>query len=138
MHQSGDFDFHCGTVMPDHVHILFTLGQHLELSRLVAKFKSLTRSAMIDHGLQWQENYFDHRLRLDVLMERFARYVFLNPFRKGLLSIDEEWSGWVLNRNYRPEFLEHLSDGKYPKAEWLAHEISLSNLIQESVESEDP
>jgi hypothetical protein len=124
--------------MPDHVHFLFTLGERLELSRLMAKLKSLTHSALIDRGLYWQDNYFDHRLRPDVSMEPFARYVFLNPYRKGLVSVHQEWSGWVLNRNYRPEFLEHLRDGKYPQAEWLAHEVPLAELIQGSVESVDP
>lgn len=117
LHKSSDFEFHCGTVMPDHVHYIFTLGERLELPRLIAKFKSLSRLVLRDSGLEWQDNYFDHRLRSEASMEPFVRYVFLNPYRKGLISVDEEWSGWVLNRKYRPEFLEHLNDGKYPQAE---------------------
>jgi REP element-mobilizing transposase RayT len=135
LHKSNDFEFYCGTVMPDHVHCIFKLGARLELARLSAKFKSLTRKAVKEVGLQWQENYFDHRIRPDVSIEQFARYVFLNPYRKGLISFDEEWSGWVLNRNHCPEFIEHLRHGKYPQAEWLANEVPLVDLIQDSVES---
>lgn len=131
---SGDVEFHCGTVMPDHLHVLFTLGERLPLSRVVAKLKTLTR-VDLGAGNRWQENYFDHRLRPEASLEPFARYIFLNPYRKRLLSVDAAWSGWIRNRNYTPEFFEHLRGGSFPRREWLSGELPLTRVIQDSIDS---
>ena len=91
MHKTNDFELHCGTVMPDHVHLLITLGQRITLSQTVAKLKSLTNPDRHAQDIHWQSNYFDHWLRPDVLKEAFIRYIFLNPYRKHLIHTDETW-----------------------------------------------
>jgi REP element-mobilizing transposase RayT len=118
-HVNNDINLHYGTIMPDHLHLLFTLGHRLTLSQVLGKYKSWTSNDLWKHCLQWQDNFYDHRLRQDKALEAFARYIFLNPYRKKLLQPTEVWPGWICNKHYRPEFYEHLIDGKFPPVQWL-------------------
>ncbi|MGC9450218.1 MAG: REP-associated tyrosine transposase [Oceanipulchritudo sp.] len=124
-----NMDLKCATIMPDHVHFIFVLGHNLTLSKTLAKFKSLTEPLSMDGSLQWQSNFHDHRLRDRVPMEQFAYYIFMNPYRKGLLSVTEAWRWWILNRHYSPEFTQLLADGKYPQKEWLLDSQSAAGLV---------
>ncbi len=139
LHKSKVIVLHCATIMPDHVHCLFTLGTKLTLSQTQGKFKSLTRTALKTIDLDWQSNFYDHRLRNDALLEPFARYIYLNPYRKHLCPVNQIWSGWILNKDYRPEFVEHLVEGSQPPAEWLgnqAKDSSIKDLIQQDFENQ--
>ncbi len=42
-------------------------------------------------GIQWQRDFFDHRLRSEAEFEAKAHYVRMNPVRAGLVSRPEEW-----------------------------------------------
>lgn len=129
IHRNGDIEFQCSTVMPDHIHVLFTLGTRLSLSQVVRKYKQLTKSALHKNRLEWQSNYYDHRLRFEDSAESFARYMFLNPYRKKLLSINETWAWWTRSRNYLPEFYAAISETGTPPIEWLADASSVTDLI---------
>ena len=135
-HQNEEIALQCATVMPDHVHILFTLGHTLSLSQIIRKFKSQSKRLLGGASMQWQANFFEHRLRPEVTLEPFARYIFLNPYRQGLLPLDAEWSGWVLSRRYHPEFLGNLRDGHYPHPEWLGDAPTAAELIDSVLEDE--
>lgn len=128
-HREKDFVLDCATIMPDHVHVLFHLGRLLTLSQTQAKFKSLSKEVLQTHGLSWQDNYYDHRLRYEASMEGFARYIFLNPYRKSLIPLEQKWEWWILNRNYRPEFMEALGEDPRPPKEWLAQASNIEDLI---------
>ena len=75
-------------LMPDHLHMLIGVPGDAELSKLIRDFKRIvTRLAKID----WQRNFFDHRLRHDESeTEKFA-YIRQNPVRAGLIGPDEKW-----------------------------------------------
>ena len=62
--------------------------------RAVIGFKSDTHRYLCPHGLEWQENYYDHRRRRENECEPFARYIFLNPYRAGLISLYARWPSW--------------------------------------------
>ena len=94
IHASSDFSLVAATVMRDHIHLLGFLGRKLSLSRAVGKFKSDTHRYLCPHGLEWQENYYDHRRRRENECEPFARYIFLNPYRAGLISLYARWPSW--------------------------------------------
>jgi putative transposase len=134
LHCDGDVVFHCGTVMPDHIHFLFTLGDRLLLSQVIAKFKCITKKAILANDVAWQDNFFDHRVRVDVGLEQLARYIYLNPYRQGLIGLDEVWPWWVIHRDYRPEFFSLLRRGQYPQPEWIGALRSVSELIREDVD----
>lgn len=45
-------------------------------------------------GLRWQANYYDHVLRSSEALEPVARYMWLNPYRAGLVRDTDVWPGW--------------------------------------------
>jgi putative transposase len=118
METTGDARFLAATVMPDHVHLLFELGSRLSLDRVVSKWKAQVRRTV--SGVVWQANFFEHHLRPDELREPYAWYVFMNPYRAGLIDPDEVWRGWYPASVLRWEFLEIARPGPCPQPEWLA------------------
>ena len=58
------------------------------LSDLIRDFKRITaRTAKID----WQRNFFDHRLRHDESESEKAAYIRCNPVRPGLIEHHDQW-----------------------------------------------
>ena len=106
------------TVMPDHIHLLLTLGTRLTVSQVVAKTKAAVTRA--HPFVQWQLNFFEHQLRDTSDAESFAFYLFMNPYMAGLCHLDETWPGWVPSTQVRWSFEEKLRDGRFPHAEWLS------------------
>jgi release factor glutamine methyltransferase len=129
LHAETSIDLLAATVMPDHIHILMRLGRRLELSQVVGKLKVMTHGVLDENGLAWQDNYYDHRLRAEDAAEKFAKYIFLNPYRVGLVPLDEMWPWWMLNENYRPEFLALLDDPPLPPEEWLGDSPTLEEIV---------
>ncbi len=105
-------------IMPDHVHVVFRLKETLTLGRWVARFKTRTRSALSLCELSWQSNFYEHRLRPDEPLEPVLRYVFLNPYRGGLVRMDERWPWFWLGNEEKAWFVPTTDDGK-PFPEWL-------------------
>ncbi len=118
MDAAGDFSLIVTVVMPDHAHLLFTLGERLSLNRVMAKFKASTRrSAKADWW--WQENGFEHRLRPEESAENYAFYMFMNPYRAGLINMRKAWSGWICPQPEGLIFSQGLDADGAPPAEWL-------------------
>ena len=119
IHASEDVTLIAATVMPDHVHLLGTLGRRLSLSRAVGKFKADTHRTLRPRGLEWQENFYEHRLRPEDTSEAFARYVLLNPYRAKLLPLGSVWPNWWRWGDVRFEFEAMVAQtGKIPEV-WL-------------------
>ena len=79
-------------VMPDHVHLLATLPPETSLARAVGDWK---RFLALRHGIDWQRNFFDHRLRSEASATEKWHYIRLNPVRKGLCTSPEDWPWWT-------------------------------------------
>ena len=47
-------------LMPDHVHLILNFPDEIPLTKAIRDWKSWLGKK---HGIEWQENYFDHRLR---------------------------------------------------------------------------
>ena len=134
-HTDGDYTFHCGSSMPDHIHFLFTLGSRISLGQCIIKFKAKTKEAMDAAGLSWQRDFYDHRLRADDAMEGFAKYTFLNPYRKSLLPLQEPWAHWHLSRDYTPDFLQYLVALGAPPKLWIEDSLGVEELIKNDLEA---
>jgi putative transposase len=85
---------YCFTIMPNHVHLLFSIAPSVLLSDLMQKIKGgsafqcnkvLTRS-----GSFWQNESWDHVLRQGEF-GRVLEYLLENPVKAGLV---ESWSDW--------------------------------------------
>jgi REP element-mobilizing transposase RayT len=81
-------------LMPDHLHALVGLGESgRSLSEVCGAFKSLsTRAYWQWHkGKLWQRQYYDHIVRNEEDFFECVEYIKMNPVRKHLVEIWEQW-----------------------------------------------
>lgn len=127
LEQSRDATLLAATIMPDHAHLLLTLGVRLTVSQVVAKTKAaITR---MHPSVQWQLNFFEHRLRDAAAAEGFAFYIFMNPYAANLCPLDQIWPGWVSSGQVRWSFENKLHDGRFPQAEWVAEALHFARTL---------
>lgn len=74
--------------MPDHVHGLFAFPGPKSMKSVISGFKSWLAK---QQGIQWQRDFFDHRLRNVESAAEKARYIRMNPVRAGLVADPEDW-----------------------------------------------
>ena|ERR1700682_890117 len=87
-HRSQQWYLKLLLLMPDHLHVLIGVPGEAQLSKLIRDFKRITaRIAKID----WQRNFFDHRLRHDESEDEKAGYIRENPVRAGLIGANQKW-----------------------------------------------
>jgi putative transposase len=82
-------------LMPDHIHALLSFHRDTSMSRVIGDWKRFQRH---QHGIVWQEGYFDHRLRDDERGEQLVEkmnYIRQNPIAAGLCAKVEEWPWWI-------------------------------------------
>ena len=73
--------------------MLIGVSGDTRLSSLIRDFKRITsRTAKVN----WQRNFFDHRLRHDESEDEKAAYIRENPARAGLIGLNDEWP-YVMN-----------------------------------------
>jgi REP element-mobilizing transposase RayT len=79
-------------LMPNHIHAVlsFPLGECM--SKTVGLWKRYQGRVS---GVDWQEGFFDHRLRNDEEFTEKAHYIRMNPVRQGLCSSPELWP-WII------------------------------------------
>jgi len=89
-------------VMPDHIHILFNLGQEKSLSRVMQQFGNFTGRRIAAKlgraGSVWQESYYDRALRDELELEQAYGYIVQNPVKAGYVHEPEEWP-WLYGPN---------------------------------------
>jgi REP element-mobilizing transposase RayT len=117
-HSEADGSILAATVMPDHVHVLFTLGARLDLGRCVSRWKSRARKRAGYPG-EWQRDFWEHRVRSDEPWEDYGLYIFLNPYRAHLLPGDVAWCGTWLPNPGQFRFCSSLGAKGEPPREWL-------------------
>ena len=62
------------------------------MSEVIRSWKrATTRRVRVD----WQRNYFDHRVRPDEGLQKKTDYIRQNPVRAGLVNRPEEWPHFV-------------------------------------------
>ncbi len=128
LHRAGDWDIWIATVMPDHVHVLFTLGSRLTLSQTIGKYKTLARRGTTA-PMRWQENGFEHQLRSHEKPEDFGFYIFMNPYAARLAPINESWPWLYCPVPERFEFLNLCGPAQTPQPEWLQRAMILAETL---------
>ena len=87
-HEGGRWNLNVLLLMPDHLHALIGIDGRDSLSQLIRDYKRITAKLA---GVQWQRNFFDHRIRQnESLREKFA-YIRQNPVREGLTNCEDNW-----------------------------------------------
>lgn len=109
------------TIMPDHIHVLVTLGERLHLEKSVNRLKAKTSALLKTHfpALAWQRGFFDHKLRADDALAAVLLYIHLNPYRAGLCARSEKWP-WFRCRAEEWSWFKDSLDAELPPPEWLA------------------
>jgi putative transposase len=94
------FVWHCRVclLMPDHLHAIIAFPREPGLARTVKNWKKFVAG---EHGVSWQRDFFDHRMRDHHELEEKTGYILMNPVRKGLREQPEDWK-WVYRPNDRP------------------------------------
>lgn len=93
-----DARLECWVLMPDHLHMVVTLGKE-ELPQLMRRTKAVTsRAANVSLGRNggpvWARGYHDRALRHEDDLRVVARYVIANPLRAGLAAAVADYPYW--------------------------------------------
>lgn len=97
------------TVMPDHVHILLSPNEGVNLSRITKGIKGVSSreiNAMRGRrGHLWQDESFDRIVRDRAELFETLKYMLHNAAKRGLVLDPWKYEGWHFNRAACPEFL---------------------------------
>ena len=100
------------TVMPDHLHLLVTLGDRLPLDKTVNRHKAKTSAALKRQGpgIAWERGFFDHKLRAEESVVGVLHYLYLNPYRAGLIEGSATWPWFYYREEDWPGFQPTLEE----------------------------
>lgn len=114
----GTWCLRTAVVMPDHVHLLFVLGERLPLGKTVRRVKAKTSAALRSGQVEWERDFFDRQLRAEDDRLPIFQYIYLNPYRAGLIQENEIWPHYFCAPEDWSWFKELLHESK-PFPEWL-------------------
>jgi REP element-mobilizing transposase RayT len=95
---------HLFLIMPDHLHALMSFPpSDKPIKLIVRKWKEWTAKQL---GIDWQRDFFEHRLRREESRRQKADYILQNPVRKGLVSRPEDWPYVYFANGQQPHFID--------------------------------
>ncbi len=111
---------HCRSwiVMPDHIHLLFELGDSLSSGKCVSRIKTQIRKICGWNQFAWERSFFDRQVREhDNILSLFL-YIFLNPYRSKLIEHSKKWPYYHCCQEDWDWFSEFTNEDQ-PFPEWL-------------------
>ena len=84
----GELRVRLALAMPDHFHALWLFPGKRSMPQVVAGFK---RWVARHGGVQWQRDFFEHRIRDWESGEEKRKYILNNPQRAGLVECVDDW-----------------------------------------------
>ena len=87
-HEQKKWHLHLLLLMPDHWHAIMSFPRSVVMADALKHWKRFTAQRC---GINWQDGFFDHRLRSEGEVNEKHHYIRLNPVRQGLCGIPEEW-----------------------------------------------
>jgi REP element-mobilizing transposase RayT len=95
--ERGELWVHLCLLMPDHVHAIMSFSPDKGMQKTIPDWKRYVAT----HGnVDWQRDFFDHRLRKDESYVEKAHYIRMNPVRAGLCMAPDDWGFVWENRNW--------------------------------------
>jgi REP element-mobilizing transposase RayT len=95
LRSAGKIRLHAFAVMPDHLHLIATLGENETVSTLMHSLKSYTAKEINKkqgrQGPVWQAGFHSHGIRDEREMKAKIHYVEGNPVKAGLAGSIEEY-----------------------------------------------
>jgi REP element-mobilizing transposase RayT len=114
----GTWSVRSATIMPDHAHFLITLGARLSLGRAVQRLKAKASASLRVEALPWERGLYDHHMRPDDDALAIFLYLYLNPYRAGLIAKDAKWPHYYCCESDW-QWLSPFLDQDIPPPEWL-------------------
>ncbi|MBI3417054.1 MAG: hypothetical protein HY043_17315 [Verrucomicrobia bacterium] len=92
-HNHEKLAWHCRLMllMPDHLHGILAFPREPGMKKTVSDWKHFLAARQ---QIEWQRDFFDHRLRNHHEAQEKINYVLMNPVRRGLCERAEDWP-WV-------------------------------------------
>jgi putative transposase len=90
-HAAGSWWCELFLLMPDHLHALLRFPPARGMSEVMRDWK---RGAARLQKVEWQENFFDHRIRTSAEGLAKWHYIRRNPVVKGLCADEDDWPHW--------------------------------------------
>ena len=84
----GELWVHLLLLMPDHLHAIMSFSPRVGMQKTLSDWKRYTCRK---GGIDWQRDFFDHRLRRDESYVEKAYYIRMNPVRAGRIEKPEDW-----------------------------------------------
>ena len=102
-HNHEKLAWHCRLclLMPDHLHAILAFPREPGMATVIKNWKKYVAGK---HGVDWQRDFFDHRLRDHHEVDEKTNYILMNPVRKGLCERAEDWV-WIYRPNDGPPSL---------------------------------
>ena len=104
------FELHDFVVMPDHLHLLMTMGDGMTVEKAMQLVKggfSFRAKKAFDWKFEiWQQGFSDHRIRDEEDWVRHLGYIRANPVKAGLAAKDEEYPYLVVSKPDFPQGLK--------------------------------
>lgn len=88
-HNRQRWHIHLLLLMPDHFHGLISFPKIESMSQVMRSWKHYLSK---QHGLEWQRDYFDHRIRDHASLQEKEDYIRQNPVRAGLVENSADWT----------------------------------------------
>jgi putative transposase len=89
------YNLHEFVIMPDHFHLLITPIPPVILEKAVqfikGAFSYRAKKELAFKGEIWQTSFYDRRVRDADEYARFRHYIYMNPVRRGLVTLPEEF-----------------------------------------------
>src|SRR5436190_945036 len=79
---------HLVCLMPDHLHALISFPYDRPMRQIISDWKRFLATTL---NVEWQCDFFDHRLRKDESYREKADYIRANPVRAGFVKAPEDW-----------------------------------------------
>ena len=75
-------------LMPDHLHALISFPYERPMKQIMSDWKRFLATKL---KIEWQRDFFDHRLRKEESYREKADYIRANPVRADLVTASEDW-----------------------------------------------
>ena len=114
----GSWMVRTSVVMPDHLHLLVAFSERRSLDECLRLFKGRLSPDLRQRGLRWQEGFYEHEMRREEDLAPVFHYIFLNPYRAGLVAEKQTWPGYYCSAEDWKWF-GAMTDRSMPQPEWL-------------------
>ena len=92
---AGEFELYEYVVMPNHIHVLLSIKEQRQLSRVIQLIKGGFSHSLREKGITfravWEQRYHDRRVRDAQEFAEISRYIRQNPVRQHLVDRAEEY-----------------------------------------------